>query len=531
MYNTPTWEKFVYGLRHKTKRIPHLQVFIQRYIYDEKGIELLQKNGCFLLAIALKNCQYYHSYQEILAVLNAIILRIQKLGVQVTKHMHALAMYYAALAFSVPAMKPHVEVFADRTERLRARYSSTLVTTLTYALHALESPGLQHDIESMRCLIGLASNTEELEPQNLHSRLGWGQNHATSRQEVYLPFLAELRMDVLLDSVWETVKESGLSKKNLWPIYLCVVYMVKTGESSKACVYLKELSVLFDGTLPNISKMKHLPVLLEDPEIGESLMQLAGEQESLGILEAQLQIMEQRLGIRWEPEKSVHVGLSDTNCNATKQPLFNIYGEAPAGYDSYERLVAEIMTLGCSKSVEDLRKIADLLDNHDGKLVPISTPDPDSWFAWSPERLPMEFPGTPPTLQTDVSKPCPVSSLGLLRVRLLGNQISPAPQYPVRIIQLGRLFMRPLKSRRRNTWTPTDYIVGWDRVHARFLLVSARRGEDLEPDVPCGAIVPPTPCINTEYWQDWFISPLQQPLTKSHFHGSVEEDPGLDLIE
>ncbi|KAH8428408.1 uncharacterized protein LDX57_006106 [Aspergillus melleus] len=543
MYNTPTWERFVYGLRFKTQRVAHLQVFIQRHIYDEEGVELLQARACRLLAYALENCQRHNSYQEILAVLNAIIQRCHKLGAHVSKHLHALAIHYASLAFSADAMRPHVEEFARRDQKLKGRYSASLSTTSIFSLHSLESPDLQHDMESMRCLIGTTSSTEQLEPHNLHPRLFWGQDIPTHRQELYLPLLAELHMDALLDSVWETIKGNNLAKKNLWPIYLCVVYMVKRGKSSKAGVYLKEISDLFDGTLPNISKMKYLNILLEDEEIGKALPQLAGAQERLGILEAQLQVLERRLGIRWEPGESAHVGLSDPDCNATEKPLFDMDGDTP-GYGSNERLVAEIMALGCSKSVEELGRIADLLDDHEGQLVPISTPNEKLEFAWSPERSPIKFSDTPPTLQTDFSKPYPVSSLGLLRIRLRDNQISPAPQYSARIIQLGRLLLRRRGQRRQQRqpginewiyvdydWTPTDYIVGWDRVHARFVLVYASKDEGFQPMIRCASIIPPAGPINTEYTEPWFIGALQQPLRKSHFYGAVEEDPGLDLVD
>ncbi|PLB54808.1 hypothetical protein P170DRAFT_328215, partial [Aspergillus steynii IBT 23096] len=478
MYQKATEERFLYGLMFKAQSVPHLQVFIQRHVYSEQGALLLQENGCTLLAIALEHCQRNNSYQEILVTLNAIIMRIENLGVEVRRSLRALAIHYSSLAFSAAAMRPHLKEFSKLDQTLKGKHSAALMNSLSFSLDALETPELQHEIESMRRLISPIHMTEVHESHHLDRLLHWNGFMESRRREVYMPLLAKLGMYELLDSVWERVKDDLLSERNLEPIYRCVFEMMKDGMTSKALVYLKQLSSMLGGKLPHISKVNYLSSLLDDEAMGEALPRLAGEEERLSILEAQLQTLERRLGICWEPEKSVHVGFSNPDCNTSENPLFDIDGETP-GYDSSERLVADVMALGCSKSTQDLRHIANLLDDYEGQMVPISTPNEMLDFAWCIERSPIEICGTSTTLQNDLPQSLPVESLGLLRIRLDGNQISPAHQYPLRFIHLGRLLKRlkwqePPECNRKNRiydWEQTGYIVGWDRVHARFVLV------------------------------------------------------------
>lgn len=542
MFDKATVDSFNYQLRFKIQKISHLQVFAQRYVYSKTGAILLQGHGCHRLAIALEHCQRYNSYQEILATLNAIIMRVQKLAVPVNRHLRALAIHYASLVFSAAAMKPHLEDFSILDRNVRGRYSAALMDSLCFAFDALDSPGSQEELASMRRLIGPLNECDELEPHSLHKLLFWNDFAAQRRREVSMPLLAKLGMDHLLDSVWEMVKGSVLTEQNLSPIYRCVIEMVKNGNSSKALEYMRQLSSMFGGSLPSISQEKNLNVLLDDQEIGEALPRLAGEKERLSILEDQIRMLEKRLGVYWDPEKSAHVGFSDPDCNATEQPLFDMDGESP-GYDSSERLVAEVMALGCSKSMEDLGKIADLLDDQEGQMIPISTPNRGFEFAWYPERSPTELVGSPSTPQNDKPNPWPVACLGLKRIRLVGNQVSPAQQYPLCFIPLGRLFMRTkrnelpaLNSKEdwQYKWGPTKYIIGWERFYGRFVLVYPSDNLGIEGRrtfMNCASFVPMAGCLNENWKEPWVISALQQPMEKSYFKGVLEVDPGWDLVE
>ncbi|KAA8648869.1 uncharacterized protein ATNIH1004_004755 [Aspergillus tanneri] len=467
----------------KAEDLGNLRHYIMKNVNGREEGEYLQANRCRNLAKALELCQRHHTYQQILSTINGLIARLLKQNVPLSRHLFVLGMYYSSMAFSETALSRHLQGYISVSRDLLDLESSiSLVNNLLFSLQSLESGLLPLDTRLMCNLITGEGASEEQPSKSLHSILYWANpDNAVSHIGLYLTLLATLRSDELLQQLWNKTLEK-LSQNSpahdLESVYSCVVALVNVGDSSKALAYLLQLSNRLGRVLPGISKFEGLNTLLEDQSIGEQLPLLAGQEEWLNIVDVQLERIEGRLGICWQPKKSLHSDISDSDCIVTENPLFDINGES-TGYDSSDRLVAEIKALGGSKSAGDLGKIADLLDDQEGCLVPIvppSTKKTSLEFSWYPKRCAIKFSNTS-ALQTDVSKTCP--DLGLFRARLGRSKISPATQYPLRAIQLGYLLMRDQSFKGKPYgWEETDYIVAWDRDAGQFILVYAGKGHD-----------------------------------------------------
>ncbi|RMJ25376.1 hypothetical protein PHISP_03772 [Aspergillus sp. HF37] len=332
----------------------------------------------------------------------------------------------------------------------------------------------------------------------LHDILFWaGPNGSTSSIHQYILLLTKLKSRTVLQQVLD---QSLQDISSIQPLYDCVVGLMDEGESEQAATYLKQISERRDDSLPGISKFPGLRRILADEETSKLLPKIAGELEYAGILQNQLYDMETRLGIKWQPQKSIHTSISDPQCVASEEPLLTPDGNC-AGFGSVERLIAEIRDFGCSSELAELGRIADLLNEHDGAEIPvmpgfkIESPE----LAWRPQCSPVEFSGAPLPSRHDCSAPWSPSTLGLLRGRI-DCGVPLENERTLHLMQLGYLVMlqqAPIWHARAKAddghyWKETGHIVAWDRVAGQLLAVFVGKGHGLvEPGLPPLSLKPP----------------------------------------
>ncbi|GLB18227.1 hypothetical protein AtubIFM61612_008118 [Aspergillus tubingensis] len=398
------------ALKHDVRNLRHLQVLIERTINEVEGSLLLQTQSCALLAQALNRCQRKNSYGEILSALNAIITRLERLGLPRTSNLYFLGMYYAALSLSAPALERFLDGYLSvGLWPLDSLASKSLVNALVNALH-------------------------------------------------YQRF-REVTIDT--NAILELIEG---------------VTLTESGDVVQAMDYLQEVSKHSQGMLPGISEFKDVNRLLESEVIGPLLPRMAGEKEYLKLLEAQLIQIEHKLGLSWDSEGPFHTNISDPHSIISDIPLFNIDGDS-TGYESVARLITEINASGCSRSATDLGKIAELLEEHEGDIIPVSLPSTegqDEEYAWFPQYSSVQCSGASPSAGKEGTESWTPSTLGLVRVSC-DSSGSPLER-SIHVMQLGRLARRARCPHDQdpsydNPWEETEHMIAWDRVYGQLIAV------------------------------------------------------------
>ncbi|RJE17568.1 hypothetical protein PHISCL_10096 [Aspergillus sclerotialis] len=252
--------------------------------------------------------------------------------------------------------------------------------------------------------------------------------------------------------------------------------------------------------------------------------------------------MERRLGIQWQTAELVHTSISNSQCVASGKPLLSIEGDC-TGFDSIERLIAGIRHLGCSKSLDDLGMVADLLNEHDGSEIPVclSTLDDGPYhLAWRPQCSPIEFSNAPLPASHNSSKPWSPSTLGLIRGQLDSNGTTLENEPSLHLMQLGYLVMQ-----RKNPilpssmaqfadgpmWQETGHIVAWDRVAGGFLIVFVGKGHGLiDPGLRPSTLQPPpglSPVAVVSIPKHFYSAGAASGIQNGKLHFDVEPDVEL----
>ncbi|KAE8380304.1 hypothetical protein BDV26DRAFT_257755 [Aspergillus bertholletiae] len=525
------------GMQNDIQNLNHLRSLVERNVNDPLGGVILQTRHCRLLAQALERCQRSNSYGEILSAINGIVTRLEKLRAPVSPSLFVIGMYYSCLAFSASALKRYLEGYISLgAPQLDLESCAPLVDALLVSLQLLpfQQPG--YDTSEMRSVV-TGENTDEVCPDHsLHSIMCWAdRQYSTQSIGSYLSLLAGLRSDKTLQDMWDrtTKRLRPGSPQTFQSAYGCVKALVHVGSHRKAVTYLKQISKCAKGNLPGLSKFEDLRGLLAAERVVHAIPQLAGEEYS-NILEAQLEDMEKRLGITWNKRKLVHTSISNPLYISSKQPLLTIDGDS-AGYDSNIRLIAEIEALGCSKSILELEKVANLLDEFEGDRICVPIPYEDAApydFAWFPQRSAIEFPNKSLPVGNGRFGVCSPSDLGLLRIRSHSHRVSLMTESYLHLMQLGYLAARPKSTQ---TWEETGHIVTWDRAFGRFIAVfvgKVRGALDAEkqrvvpnPSFGLDAVMEVSPGNDLPEQKD--INPL---FGSSYPVYYVDADPGLDLV-
>ncbi|PYI26663.1 hypothetical protein BP00DRAFT_430125 [Aspergillus indologenus CBS 114.80] len=525
------------------RSLPDLQVFIESNVINKEGCRLLQSRQCAPLSKALALCEQHNQFREVLSAIHGIITRVERIDGHCSQRLYVLGMYYAALAFSFPALKRYLEGYlACGSQRLGPNESRLLVHALLDAFKYLEFCEETQDISAM---ISLVTGDAQPSSNRLHDILYWaGPDHRSSWSGSYFTLLVKMNSKALQDILWARIIENLTPESHenqFQAAYTCVEALIDAGDTQQAITFLKQISERANSTLPFLSRAKSLCYAFSDDELQASLV---GEEEHTEILNRLLTDMEDRLGIRWQSNLLLHSSASEPLTVASDKPFLTMDGDS-TGYGSIERLLTQIHCFGCSKSIADLGQIADSLNEHEGSLVSsLVIPDADTnmEYAWCPQHAPLEFTGSLSPIGTDFSKPWTPSTLGLLRVSPDASGQCFAGKRSLHLMQLGYLVARPKKSQERNSqdatkWEQTGHIFAWDRFHGQPIAVfighvhgtSQHRIEAGPPNLRFGlrSIVSvnalndrPTHCSSNR------VTPIGSGATRYY----VDVDPSPDLL-
>ncbi|KAL5001811.1 hypothetical protein BDV10DRAFT_191833 [Aspergillus recurvatus] len=493
---------------------------------------------------ALERSERGSTDADILTFINGVEARLKLIdsGKDVAAHVHHMGIRYACSVFSEPSLRHHLQSYLAAGGKPLGLYESlALVEGLLSALQTLSFQDPKRDTSS---LLRLATGEAGSDSPNLHRILFWARDDVSPMKVGgYLSLLVKAKNDTVRHKLWNDYLQRTV--RNQYPIlreyqsaYVYAMSLVDAGDSPGAVKALKQVSALARNDLPGISNFERVRDLLRDDAIKEVLGQIVSEGEYAKLLDIQLSDIEQRLGVTWldylDPDESLHLGISDTRA-ASDQPLLNIDGDSP-GYESPERLVAEIRAHGCSKSSADICRIADLLDDYEGILVPISIgswPTSDAKLYWAPQRSPLKLGRA--VSESDGSQNVSLSEVGLARVIASEGESPYALAQTLHLIQLGYLLARqPMSSEEGSDVSPqleeTGHLVAWDRAHGRMLVVFAGTGRGpvdaavefggLSEASACGAIARVDPLNDA-----WAVGPNIR-----IFRYRLEQDPSPNLF-
>lgn len=494
----PDEDAFFKCLKHDVQDLRHLQIFIERYINGVEASAMLQADHCRSLAQALERCHRQHSAAEILAAINALITRVQRLHASVSRHLRTLGIYYACLSYSPAALEEHVKGYLAVTHRqLDVETSVTLVDALYKSIRSFELQGDHLDTGSMLKQVTGESDSRDASQYTLHTILYWGGSGTkTAYLDRYFRVLVKLKSPYVANSKASQFL-GHLSARSadhyFHTAYYCVMALIVDGHIERARDFLKRIPSRADNALPYISGFRNLSILLANPRVCELLPDLCGEEEYPKVLQVQLEHVEKRLGINWRPEKSLHTSISDLSHIATGQPLLTMDGDS-TGYESRERLIAEMHALGCSGSLSDLATLANCLDEYGGEQIPVvhsSTEDIPLELAWVPQRCPVDV-LDPSEVGSGEQTTYSPSSLGLLWLSPENAGLSPTDTRTLHLMQLGFLIIKPKAPSSEHDWRESGHIVALDRTSGQLFAVFVGKAQgQISPGIQ--AHIPPIP--------------------------------------
>lgn len=503
-----TAKSFRKELRYDVENLADLRGLIERNVNTAESGALFENVG-EALGQTLERCQRYNSYGEILSIISALVSRLERQGATVSKDIYFLGMQYACLCFSAPALEYHLHGYRRTgSQRLGLQSSVKLVKSLLSSILPIRFEDPAYDASSMLSLV-TGENQSRQDPQHiLGDILYWSDPKASTKDiGTYAYVLGKLGSKKLLRRLWDRLRQqlsTDPCSRDIYAAYSCAMAFIDVGESEAAAACLKETSEHVNNALPDIAKSYLLTKLLAEPNVRAAVSKHAGEQAFTRVLEEQLRIIENRLGLKWQEEQSIHSNINDPSCHVTDQPLLTIDGES-VGFDSVQRLIAEIRALGSSSSRSDLSAIADLLNEHEGDEIPLFTQNLKTGpleFAWFPQCSPIEFSGCLTPAGHDAAVSSSPASLGLLRGRFNDHGTPLTTERSLHLIQLGYLGMRPASSgmdsdrsraRQPGEWKDTGHIVAWDRVVGNFVIVFTGKGRGIiNPGLQSPTLQPPS---------------------------------------
>lgn len=468
-------------------RLPHvadlstLRNVAESLAVDETGAVKLQGNRCKNLRGALERCERHHTYAEILAFLSDIITRLQRLKLPVQPQLLELGLYYAALNLSAPALG----AFSQRYKKSIPSQGTpgageSIFHTL---LEALESALFENPQYNTSLLLGELTGEGEAARQDqftLHDILLGAPDQDRQNWSTYLCILAKLQSDKTLQTLWNRYLKvlDTKDESTCHSAYEVVLALTQAERSDTAARFLEDISQRSNDTLPYIATLPSLQQLIDDQVVGETLPDLVGDGDYEKLLQSHLENIEQRLGIAWQDAQGpgtrrAHVGVACKPPWAVfaDQPLLTMDGDS-AGYDDPARLYPELQAHGCSKSLDDLGQLVNLLNEQDGNTQELviqsdrnqrrsmQTKYGSLSLRWCPEHSPIEFSGSPlPALSSQPREWTP-ASLGLIRARVMSGGVPQAGIKCLHLLQLGRMDLRRSPT---EPWQPSGYIVAWDR--------------------------------------------------------------------
>lgn len=542
----PTTRKEEAKRLHSVKDISSLRTVIERLAVDRQGAKLL--HYYFNATEVVRRCEENNTYSELVSALSDITTRLIRLELPRLGTDHGLQ--YAALDLSMPAFQHFLH---NRQESFAPPLSFSNGGSVINALfESIESLLFERPNYDTRYILASLTGEGEQAPREhptLHQILHESRDKDRRNWATYLCVLARLHSRDAFIASWKKYMADfdRISQDSCHLAYNVVLALVRSRRSDEAAVLLEDISQRSKDNLPHIATLRNVQVLLDDPVVSEALPDLVNGRHYEELLESRLVDMESRLGIRWEEVQwsakgKGHVGVTpDSPWTVFKdQPLLTIDGNC-AGYEDPVRLWSEVQARGCSKSRNDLRQIADVLNEQDGTaqrvaIWPVGQDMQDFFqshfptveFQWNPEHSPLEFSETPLPALYNRSDKCTPATLGLLRARATVNGVPQDTNKCLHLIQLGTLDMR---FGAEDEWLRSGYIVAWDRQFGEMIALYVGAGSGIidrgptSPDAPFGAIVHIRPAqVSSD--EDWPSDRHSRIPARSYY---LDLDPSPDL--
>ena len=556
----PHNEELLRGLKTHVSNLSSLRNLIERYANDENGAALLQTKDGTLLRLALQRCQRQNTLPEILSVVSDLAARLDRLQLSVHPSTYTTGMLLAMLNLSTPALRQFLA--AHRLKEMPAlglRESVRVIESCSEALDRKSFENPAYDRSLMLAEITGEGDFIVRDRPRLHDILYWTQprdqedvryTSQLSAQE-YICLLAKLGSVEVLRTCWSNFLKNVQPKNHhsCFAAYQIVMNLIQAANARVAVKYLEDISQHCGDNLPFISKFSGLQILIDDPVVGEALPDLVRGEDYIELLEAQLENMDQQMGIQWNFERQEH-------SSAALEPpetIWEAFGDqlSPnigAGYTkaSHEsQLYAGLRAHGCSKSPAALNKIVDLLHDHNGQPIEINTYLDYSKerlrefrskfgsveFRWNPEHSPIEFSRSRiPTLHNSAQPSTPLT-LGLIRARLI---VGGVPQSGVDSLSLMQVGCIDVRYGVNESWQSSSYIMVWDRHFGELLGLHVGRTTGIIEDGPVsvgpfGALMHIRLSSNSDPWE---LPPSETANPRNcwgPYHLDLDPSPDLDL--
>lgn len=466
--------------------VASLRNVIERIPMDPRAPDLLFAPDTPSLLAMLKRCLVRNTNKEVISFLNDLTARIERLETSASTQVLQLGMIFAGLNLSVQAF----DQFLARHQQLETHrfleMGPLIVRSLSEGLSSALFENPSYDTGQLLGVVTGEGDGIVRDRPGLHDKL----ELAPRAKGLYLSLLARLQSKDVLYKSWAPFLEQleNSDRKGYHGSYDVVQALLDFSQPETACQFLEDIAVRCEHGLPYIETFPGLPALLDSQAICEALPTLIKHDQYKSILDACLNDMEQRLGLKWqyanETDEECHVSIAPDSVwtNFSQQPFFTIDGDC-AGYDSPSRLYSELRIRGFSKSRRDLARIVDLLHEHDGnvhEVQPLSPcfrkensevkstrqTFPSIGFRWRPQQSPIEFSDSPLSHLTDLSEPDSPVSLGLLRARKI---IHGEPQMDTECLHLMQLGFLDAQFGADQPWVPSGYIVALDRQYGDIL--------------------------------------------------------------
>ncbi|KAL4941824.1 hypothetical protein BDV06DRAFT_212322 [Aspergillus oleicola] len=467
----------------EAQNLRELQAFVENAAIDRLGGTYVVPESWLEWRSALKRCERHNTRGDILAFINGLDTRLRHLDSATRTLLHQAGIKYACFVLSESSLKHHLRgYFASSRGRLFGYYvSRLLVQSLRSSVEKLRFQGLKHDTKALLQLV-----TEDSGPDtpSLHQVLYWGRGEVgPNRVGIYLSLLVQLGDNTLRHIIWDRFLYHLATDPKFKDFHSAYVYassLLDAGDLHGAQTVLKAVSSRAGQTLPKITKCiteyRGLMNLLQNDAMRETISQLVNEDEHGLLLRAELDRIETRLGVKWLPSRELHAGLTNADA-AVDQPILTMDGDS-LGYESPERFIAELDALRCSSSAESIRRIADLLDEYEGDLIPISIkdwPDPHTKLYWAPHRSPIELRRKSSSERHD-SQGQSELDLGLVQVIQSKDNSPFASEPPLRMMQLGYLLAERSSPDDEISGVSSEleepgYIVTWERASDSCMIV------------------------------------------------------------
>ena len=463
---------------YSVNNLSTLREISERLLVDDYGAKLFHKH--LEASKVMQRCEEHSSYSELVSFFSDVHVRLARL--ELPQLRTTLGLKYAALDLAMPAFQEFLRIRQSLNgPPLKFPSSASVIHALHESTESVLFARPDYDTAFILSTLTSEGDYSLSKGINFHEILHASPDGDWSTWSAYLCLLAKLHSRDALCSSWRQYLSiyTKDSENSCHHAYDLIVALVRARRSEEAALFLEQIAQRSEDNLPFFSTFADVQVLLGDPIVSEAIPDLIQGREYEGLLETYLEDVESRLGITWkhveqQSEVKVHVSVApDSPWTVFRdQPLFTIDGES-AGYEHWARIWSVIQSLGCSKSLNDLEKIVDVLNEQDGcpqqvvvqpssstmhntlKPIPASTE-----FQWNPEQAPLEISERPFPSFSDRPPASTPALFGLLRARAVVKGVPQDNNKCLHLLQLGSLYMR---ADQQSPWQQSGYIVAWDR--------------------------------------------------------------------